>query len=98
MAISRQRSQVRYLGRLGARSSAARAAMLGPRPRRPGHRRDLGVRDGGSEDLFNSGKLVELSPDLPVTVSALPVHLLRYVPPVKVRAFLDSVVRSVADA
>ena len=47
---------------------------------------------------MNSGKLGELFPDLPVTVSALRVHLLWYVLPVKARAFLDFVVRSVADA
>jgi DNA-binding transcriptional LysR family regulator len=53
----------------------------------------------GTEDLFNSGKLVELFPDWPDERFPLYVfHLSRHVPPAKVRAFLDFVVRSVADA
>lgn len=52
----------------------------------------------GTEDLFNSGKLVELFPDWPDEPFPLYVfHLSRHVPPAKVRAFLDFVVRSAAD-
>ena len=53
----------------------------------------------GTEDLFNSGKLIELFPDWPDERFPLYVfHLSRHVPPAKVRAFLDFVVRSVVDA
>ncbi len=52
----------------------------------------------GSEDLLNSGKLVDLFPDWPDERFPLYVfHLSRHVPPAKVRAFLDFVVRSVAE-
>ena len=52
-----------------------------------------------AEDLFDSGKLVELLPDWPDERFPLYVfHLSRRVPPAKVRAFLDFVVRSAADA
>ena len=53
----------------------------------------------GTEDLFNSGKLVELFPDWGDERFPLYVfHLSRQVPPAKVRAFVNFVVRSVADA
>jgi DNA-binding transcriptional LysR family regulator len=53
----------------------------------------------GTEDLLNRGKLVELFPDWPDERFPLYVfHLSRHVPPAKLRAFLDFVVRSVADA
>jgi len=53
----------------------------------------------GTEDLRNSGTLVELFPDWPDERFPLYVlHLSRHVPPAKLRAFLDFVVRSVADA
>jgi DNA-binding transcriptional LysR family regulator len=49
----------------------------------------------GTEDLFNRGKLVELFPDWPGERFPLYVfHLSRHVPPAKVRAFVDFVVRS----
>ena len=52
-----------------------------------------------AEDLFDNGKLVELFPDWPDERFPLYVfHLSRHVPPAKLRAFLDFVVRSVADA
>ena len=52
----------------------------------------------GTEDLLNSGTLVELFPDWPDERFPLYVfHLSRHVPPAKLRAFLDFVVRSVAD-
>jgi DNA-binding transcriptional LysR family regulator len=52
----------------------------------------------GSEDLLNSGKLVDLFPDWPDERFPLYVfHLSRHVPPAKVRAFLGFVVRSVAE-
>jgi DNA-binding transcriptional LysR family regulator len=50
----------------------------------------------GTEDLLSSGKLIELFPDWPGEQFPLYVfHLSRHVPPAKVRAFLDFVVRSV---
>jgi DNA-binding transcriptional LysR family regulator len=50
----------------------------------------------GTEDLLSSGKLIELFPDWPGERFPLYVfHLSRHVPPAKVRAFLDFVVRSV---
>lgn len=53
----------------------------------------------GTEDLRNSGTLVELFPDWPDERFPLYVlHLSRHVPPAKLRAFLDFVVRSVVDA
>ena len=53
----------------------------------------------GTEDLFNRGKLVDLFPDWPDERFPLYVfHLSRHVPPAKVRAFLDFVVRSVAES
>jgi DNA-binding transcriptional LysR family regulator len=52
----------------------------------------------GTEPLLSSGELVELFPDWPGDRFPLYVfHLSRHVPPAKVRAFLDFVVRSVAD-
>jgi DNA-binding transcriptional LysR family regulator len=53
----------------------------------------------GTEELFNRGKLVELFPDWPDERFPLYVfHLSRHAPPAKMRAFLDFVVRSAADA
>src|SRR5277367_5007785 len=50
----------------------------------------------GSEDLLGRGKLVELFPDWPDERFPLyAFHLSRHVPPAKVRAFMDFVVRSV---
>jgi DNA-binding transcriptional LysR family regulator len=50
----------------------------------------------GTEDLLSSGKLIELFPDWPGEQFPLYVfHLSRHVPPAKVRAFVDFVVRSV---
>ena len=50
----------------------------------------------GIEDLLRRGKIVELFPDWPGERFPLYVfHLSRHVPPAKVRAFLDFVVRSV---
>ena len=50
----------------------------------------------GIEDLLSRGKIVELFPDWPGERFPLYVfHLSRHVPPAKVRAFLDFVVRSV---
>jgi len=52
-----------------------------------------------AEDFFNSGKLVELFRDWPD--ERFPLYtfdLSRHMPPAKVRAFLDLVVRSAADA
>jgi DNA-binding transcriptional LysR family regulator len=52
----------------------------------------------GTEDLINRGKLVELFPDWPGERFPLYMfHLSRHVPPAKLRAFVDFVVRSVAD-
>jgi DNA-binding transcriptional LysR family regulator len=51
----------------------------------------------GTQDLLNRGKLIELFPDWPDEQFPLyAFHLSRHVPPPKVRAFLDFVVRSVA--
>jgi DNA-binding transcriptional LysR family regulator len=51
----------------------------------------------GTQDLLNRGKLIELFPDWPDEQFPLyAFHLSRHVPPAKVRAFLDFVVRSVA--
>jgi DNA-binding transcriptional LysR family regulator len=53
----------------------------------------------GTQDLFNQGKLVELFPDWPGERFPLYMfYLSRHVPPAKLRAFVDFVVRSVADA
>jgi DNA-binding transcriptional LysR family regulator len=50
----------------------------------------------GIEDLLNRGKIVELFPDWPGERFPLyAFHLSRHVPPAKVRAFMDFVVRSV---
>ena len=50
----------------------------------------------GTENLLSSGKLIELFPDWPGEQFPLYVfHLSRHVPPAKVRAFVDFVVRSV---
>jgi DNA-binding transcriptional LysR family regulator len=50
----------------------------------------------GIEDFLNRGKIVELFPDWPGERFPLYLfHLSRHVPPAKVRAFLDFVVRSV---
>jgi DNA-binding transcriptional LysR family regulator len=50
----------------------------------------------GTEDLLSRGKLIEMFPDWPGERFPLYVfHLSRHVPPAKVRAFLDFVVRSV---
>ncbi len=49
----------------------------------------------GSEDLLRRGKLVELFPDWPDERFPLyALHLSRHVPPAKVRAFLDFVIRA----
>jgi DNA-binding transcriptional LysR family regulator len=53
----------------------------------------------GTEDLLNRGKLVELFPDW--SGERFPLYMFylsRNVPPAKLRAFVDFVVRSVADA
>jgi DNA-binding transcriptional LysR family regulator len=53
----------------------------------------------GTEDLLNRGTLVELFPDWPDERFPLYMfHLSRHVPPAKLRAFVDFVVRSVGDA
>jgi DNA-binding transcriptional LysR family regulator len=53
----------------------------------------------GTEDLFKRGKLVELFPDWPDERFPLYMfYLSRHVPPAKLRAFVDFVVRSVADS
>jgi DNA-binding transcriptional LysR family regulator len=50
----------------------------------------------GIEDLLRRGKIVELFPDWPGERFPLyAFHLSRHVPPAKVRAFMDFVVRSV---
>ena len=50
----------------------------------------------GTEDLLGRGKLIELFPDWPDERFPLyALQLSRHVPPAKVRAFLDFVVRSV---
>jgi DNA-binding transcriptional LysR family regulator len=52
----------------------------------------------GTEDLLDSGKLVELFPDWPDERFPLYMfHLSQHVPPAKLRAFVDFVVGSVAD-
>jgi DNA-binding transcriptional LysR family regulator len=50
----------------------------------------------GTEDLLSSGELIELFQDrLGEPFPLYAFHLSRHVPPAKVRAFLDFVVRSV---
>jgi DNA-binding transcriptional LysR family regulator len=53
----------------------------------------------GTEHLLNQGKLIELFPDWPGERFPLYMfYLSRHVPPAKLRAFVDFVVHSIADA
>jgi DNA-binding transcriptional LysR family regulator len=89
----RQKIQVAVSGRLTVNNAGT---LLGACAAGHGIAQVLAL---GTEDLRNSGTLVELFPDWPDERFPLYVlHLSRHVPPAKLRAFLDFVVRSVADA
>jgi len=89
----RQKIQVAVSGRLTVNNAGT---LLGACAAGHGIAQVLAL---GTEDLRNNGTLVELFPDWPDERFPLYVlHLSRHVPPAKLRAFLDFVVRSVADA
>jgi DNA-binding transcriptional LysR family regulator len=88
----RQKIQVSVSGRLTVNNAGT---LLGACAAGHGIAQVLAL---GTEDLFDSGTLVELFPDWPDERFPLYVfHLSRHVPPAKLRAFLDFVVRSIAE-
>ena len=89
----RQKIQVAVSGRLTVNNVGT---MLGACAAGHGIAQILAL---GTEDLLNRGKLIELFPDWPGERFPLYMfYLSRHVAPAKLRAFVDFVVHSVADA